>query len=329
MKIAIVGCGALGSYYGSRLHRAGEEVHFLLRSDFHHVRRHGISITSPQGDFHIHPRTARDPAQIGPSDLVLIGLKTTANDQLFRLLPPLLHSGTIVLSLQNGLGNIERLEGWVCREQVLGGLCFICVNRSNPGEIRHRDHGQIVIGEAKGWPEPRTHDIAARFRSAGVPCKVTDNLQQSQWEKLVWNIPFNGLSVAGAAGLEAARKGRLDPNQPIGRCLTTDALLDSGPWEQLVTDLMDEVIATGRALGHDLSPSLGQDQRNRTRVMKAYRASTPLDYERGLPLELRALFFLPLDEAQAAGVETPYLAALCKLLLSMDNRRKVSGSGTT
>ena len=120
--------------------------------------------------------------------------------------------------------------------------------------------------------------------------------------------------------------GSSAPDQPIGPCLATDALLDNGPWEQLVTELMDEVIASGCALGHDLSPGLGEHQRNRTRVMKAYLSSTLIDFERGLPLELDALFRLPLGRAQAAGVETPRLTALCDLLAELDNRRKDSES---
>ena len=314
MKIAIVGCGALGSYYGSRLHRAGEEVHFLLRSDFQHVRRHGISITSPQGDFHIHPRTARDPAQIGPSDLVLIGLKTTANDQLFRLLPPLLHSGTIVLSLQNGLGNIERLEGWVCREQVLGGLCFICVNRSNPGEIRHRDHGQIVIGEAKGWPEPRTHDIAARFRSAGVPCKVTDNLQQSQWEKLVWNIPFNGLGVAGAFGYPFFDSTEHDLPDITPHALTTNQLLEDRNWLVCVRDLMAEIIDAANRKGVFISNALVDKMIQNTRSMRDYHPSTVIDFILGRPLEYRSMFELPFQQAAQTGASLPRLSRLCSIL---------------
>lgn len=155
---------------------------------------------------------------------------------------------------------------------------------------------------------------------------MSPDLERAHWEKLVWNIPFNGLGVVGAAGLEAVLAGQLDPGQPIGPCLATDALLDNGAWEQLVTELMNEVIATGRALGHNLSPSLGDYQRNRTRVMKAYRASTPIDFERGLPLELDALFCLPLVQAQAAGVKTPRLAALCDLLAQLNDERKDSGS---
>jgi 2-dehydropantoate 2-reductase len=171
-----------------------------------------------------------------------------------------------------------------------------------------------------------TEAVAALIRSSGILVDVSPDLERAQWEKLVWNIPFNGLGVAGAAGLEATLAGELKADQPIGSCLATDALLDGGPWEQLVTELMGEVIAAGLALGHDLSPDIGEHQRNRTRVMKAYLASTPIDFERGLPLELDALFRLPLGQAQATGVETPRLAALCDLLAQLDDRRKASVS---
>src|SRR5512138_3109551 len=109
MKIAIVGCGAVGSYYGAMLARAGHELHFLLRSDYEVVRRRGIFVRSVKGDFHARPRAARVPEEIGPSDLVMVGLKTTANDQFARLLPPLAGPQTAVMTLQNGLGNEEQL----------------------------------------------------------------------------------------------------------------------------------------------------------------------------------------------------------------------------
>src|SRR5882672_11092838 len=105
MKIAVVGCGAVGSYYGAKLCRAGDDVHFLLRTDFDVVRRQGVSIQSPGGDFNVRPHCARQPEDIGESDLVLIGLKTTANGEFPKLLPPLVGRSTAVLTLQNGLGN--------------------------------------------------------------------------------------------------------------------------------------------------------------------------------------------------------------------------------
>ena len=136
MRIGIVGCGALGSYYGAMLCRDGQEVHFLLRSDYEMVRRNGVRIFSNEGDFHVNPKCARDPREIGVCDLVLVGLKTTANDQFSKLLPPLVGDKTVILTLQNGLGNEAQLAEVFAPEKIMGGLCFVCVNRLEPGKFR-------------------------------------------------------------------------------------------------------------------------------------------------------------------------------------------------
>ena len=314
MKIAVVGCGALGSYYGAKLCRDGQHVHFLLRSDYEMVRRHGVTIRSPEGDFNARPRCARQPEEIGVSDLVLIGLKTTANDQLARLLPSLVGPKTAVLTLQNGLGNEEQLAKLFPAEQILGGLCFVCLNRVEPGVIHHLGHGRIVLGEFQRWPEPRTHDIASMIRHAGVPCDVTDDLARAHWEKLVWNIPFNGLGVASSAGLDAVQRGAVQPGAQRGPCLTTDKLLCDPTWATIVRELMQEIILAARANGWKVSDDLGETQIERTRSMGAYKASTLIDFERGQPLELESLFLEPLRQAGKAGVSTPRLRALCSVL---------------
>ncbi len=317
MKIAVVGCGAVGSYYGAMLSRAGQDVHFLLRSDYEAVRRNGVSIRSPKGDFNARPRAARTPEEIGPCDLVLIALKTTANAQFATLLPPLVGKHTAVLTLQNGLGNEEALAKLFSMEQILGGLCFVCLNRIAPGVIQHLDHGMIMLGEFQRWPEPRTQDIASMIRHAGVICKVSDNLARAHWEKLVWNVPFNGLGVASAAGCEAL----ISPEKmfvPREGCLTTDRLLDNGKWEALVRELMNEVIAAANALGHGLDATLADKMIERTRTMGAYKASTILDFEQGRPLELESLFLEPLRQAQAAGVPMPRLTVLSEALQRME-----------
>ncbi len=328
MKIAVVGCGAVGSYYGAMLARTGHEVHFLLRSDYATVRHRGVHIRSVKGDFHVRPRAARLPQEIGASDLVLIGLKTTANAEFSRLLPPLVQpQHTAILTLQNGLGNEEQLARLFPVEQILGGLCFVCLNRLEPGLIHHLDHGLVVIGEFQRWPEPRTHDIASAFRDAGVPCKVTDNLARAHWEKLVWNIPFNGLGVAGVAGVEAVLAGGIASAAAATsagpgaarRCLSTDQLLADARWAGLVRELMLEVIAIAQRLGHPLSPSLADFNLERTRTMGAYKASTLIDFERRQPLELEALFLEPLRQAQSAGVPAPRLAALCNVLQQLNS----------
>jgi 2-dehydropantoate 2-reductase len=324
MKIAVVGCGAVGSFYGAKLARSGEQLHFLLRSDYDTVRRRGVLIRSAQGDFRVQTRCAIRPEDIGPADLVLIGLKTTANDQFEKLLPPLIGPQTAVLTLQNGLGNEEYLARFVPSNQIMGGLCFVCLNRLEPGIIHHIDHGQIMLGEFQRWPEPRTHDMASRFRNAGVPCTVTDNLARAHWEKLTWNVPFNGLGVAGAAGYEAVVNGHLSEAVSRGAlmpCPTTDLLLADPRWATVVRELISEVILAGRGLGFNLADSLVEQQIGRTRTMGAYKASTLIDFERGQALELESLFFEPLRQAKQAAVKVPRLQALCQVLKELDALR--------
>jgi 2-dehydropantoate 2-reductase len=331
MKIAVVGAGALGGYYGAKLCRAGQEVHFLLRSDYEAVRRNGVSVVSPEGDVNARPRCARTPEDIGPSDVVLIGLKTTANGEFPKLLPPLVGPATAVVTLQNGLGNEEALARLFPPGQILAGLCFVCLNRIEPGVIHHTGYGMVVLGEFQRWPEPRTHEIAALFRNAGVNCKVTEDLARAHWEKLVWNIPFNGLGVASAAGFDAfipepsasqkpRDRGSVHIPDSIGPCLTTDRLLADPCWEGLVLELMLEVIRAANALGFHIPESLAEKQIDRTRAMGEYKASTLIDFEQGRPLELEGLFLEPLRRAKTAGVSVPKLGILCGVLQRLSRR---------
>lgn len=323
LRVAVVGCGAVGSYYGARLWQTGADVHFLLRSDYGVVSRQGVRILSPLGDFVARPHCAPEPGQIGVVDLVVIGLKTTANDQFAHLLPPLVGPQTMVLTLQNGLGNEEALARLFPREQILGGLCFVCLNRIAPGVVRHLDHGRVVLGELAGPPRSRTHALAHRFRLGSVPCDVSENLARAHWEKLVWNIPFNGLGVAGVAGRDRLADPARRPVEPRrSECLTTAELLADPEWMHWVRELMAEVIRVARALGHELAPTLADEMIARTRTMGAYKASTLLDFEHRRPLELESLFLEPQRQARQAGVPTPRLDALCAVLTGLDAWRK-------
>ena len=325
-KIAIVGCGALGSFYGAKLCRSGLETHFLLRSDYDVVRRHGVAVRSPEGGFVARPHCARAPDEIGPCDWVVIGLKTTANHELPRLLPPLLGPTTRVVTLQNGLGNEARLAAVLGAERVFGGLCIVGLNRVQPGIIEHIGLGRVVLGDYQRPASAAARGLAARFQGAGVPCDTTDDLERARWEKLVWNVPFNGLGVAGSAGYEAVM-GRAEPvPERLGPCLTTAELLADPHWEQLARELMLEVIAAANALGWPIGQELADEQMARTRRLGAYKASTLIDFERGQPLELESLFLEPLRRARSAGVPTPRLAALCHVLSRLDPGSRAIGA---
>lgn len=305
-RIAILGAGAVGSYYGGRLALNGHDVHFLLRSDFEAVHQNGLRVQSIAGDFHLpQPQIHRTPAEIGPCDLVIIALKNTHNSQLTHLLPPLLKPGTVLLTLQNGLGNEAFLATAFPDHDVLGGLCFVCINRTSPGCIVHSAQGQIIMGDHERAALPRTRALAAAFNAAGIPCNVDDSLTRARWKKLVWNIPFNGLSIAA---------GRRD----------TAAILASEALATLVRDLMHEVILTANHLGHELPLSLADDMIARTRTMTQYKPSSLIDFEAGHEVELDAIWDEPARQARAAGHPMPRVEMLAHLLHSAVERRPIS-----
>lgn len=303
-NVAVVGSGAIGLYYGGRLAEAGGDVSFLARSDFDTIRTNGITASSVAGDFHLaKPKVFLSAEEIGPVDLVIVSWKATANAALKKVLPPLLHDDTQVLTLQNGLGNCESIAEITGPDRVLGGLCFVCINRVAPGNIRHTSGGKMTIGEFADGIPGRAEVIANRFQEAGVPAFAVPDLAQAQWEKLIWNIPFNGLAVAEGG-------------------VTTRELLADPEIENEIRKLMREVVAAARTQGIELDESLVEKNIERTRPMDAYRPSTMIDYIEGRELELGPIWEEPLRRAKESGFEMPALETLLeKIRRRLDERR--------
>jgi 2-dehydropantoate 2-reductase len=275
-------------------------VHFLLRRDFDIVCRRGLRIRSKGENIHL-PRinVYRSTEEIGPCDLVIIALKATSNAELPSLLLPLLREHTMILTLQNGLGGEEFLAENFGAERVLGGLCFVCLNRIEPGVIERHDSGRLAIGEFGRYPQARTHDISWEFKRCGVVCSVVADLALERWRKLVWNIPFNGLSLA-AGGIDTA------------------AILADDGLRQLTVELMDETIAIANRCGHSLPTAVALDLVKRTETMGNFKPSTLIDYLAGRPLEIEAIWGEALRRGKEAGVAVPRLEMLYRLLVSLD-----------
>ena len=303
--IAIVGTGALGAYYGGRLAQHGHDVHFLLRGDYAAVKRNGWTVRSCAGDFTLPPESVHaydDPARMPKADLVIVTLKTTANDQFDALIRPLLKDSTTILTLQNGLGNEERLAELFGPGRILGGMCFVCINRLEPGVVHHIAEGTITLGEFRPTADPaRVRRIADMLQASRIPARVLEDLRYGRWEKLVWNIPFNGLSAV------------LDQ--------TTDLLIGSPAGEALVRDLMQEVLTAARAVGVELPASFIGAKIEQTRGMGAYKTSMHLDMQAGRAMEIEAIFGFPVRAAQGAGAAVPRLEMLYRLLLLGDAKR--------
>ncbi len=299
MNIAIIGAGAVGLYFGARLQQAGHDVRFLLRRDFDAITRNGLTVTSPTGDFHLPVvKGFRDSGEMGQADLVVVALKTFDNGTLPDLLRPLLHPDTALLTIQNGLGNEELLAEHFGAACVLGGVAIIGSNRGEPGFVHHKALGSIRLGEYGGGLSERAEHLAALFRAAHVPCEAVADLRRIRWEKLVWNIPFNGLCALA--------------NRTPGHFLAHPAT------HSLVRDLMAEVIAGANAQGlHEPIPAGEFIEENVERTVQhtsTYRPSMMIDRLEGRPLELDAIYRIPLEHAARQGVRMVRVEMLHALL---------------
>lgn len=299
-SVAIVGSGAVGSYYGARIAQTGHDVRFLLRGDYETVRQNGLEIESVAGDYRLSaPQVFKEPQEIGPVDFVILAWKATANPQAEAVISPLLHEGTKILTLQNGLGNVELLQGLFGKNRILGGLCFVCINRLAAGKICHTGGGLVTVGE------PCETGVLAELPplfGPNVDLRTTENLAQAQWRKLVWNIPFNGLCVA---------EGGID----------TQELLARPGKEAEVMALMKEVQTVGQALGHQISDDFLANQIEITHPMGPYKPSSMLDYVNSNPLEVESIWGEPVRQAAAIGIEVPQLKALYEKIARLDSTR--------
>jgi len=306
MRVGVIGSGALGLYYGALMQKAGHDVHFLLRRDYQAISRSGLKVTSPHGDFHLTGVNGyQNSQQIGPVDLVLVGLKAYANDHLVDLTRPLVAPDTVILTLQNGLGNEEILATAFGAEHIVGGVAFLCCNRGEPGIVHHLDQGSIRIAEFTQGLSPRVKQLTESFNQAGIPCEAGSDLSRIRWEKLVWNIPFNGLCALTG--------------------LSTDRLLACPETRQLIREIMQEVITAANR--QELSaPIEAEDCIKRllhvTASMGAYRPSMMIDRQQFSPLELAAIYGIPLERAANASAPMPRVAMLHALLEATEPKER-------
>jgi 2-dehydropantoate 2-reductase len=305
---AILGTGALGGFYGAKLQKSGLEVHYLLKSDYQQVSEQGLIIESKDGDFTLSQVNAYNNVDKMPQcDVVIVSLKTTQNQLLPDLLPPIVKDDGVVLVLQNGLGIEAEIAEIVSNVHVIGGLCFLCSNKVAPGHIHHLDYGQITLGEYTSNYQStgitkKMQEVTADFENAGISIELLEDLLLGRWKKLVWNIPYNGLSVI------------LDAR--------TDELMTDIHTRQLVESLMWEVVAGAKSTGRTIPESFIQTMLDYTVKMKPYRTSMKIDFDEKRPLEIEAIFGNPLRKAAAEGVNLQQIRCLYQQLKFLDIRNR-------
>ena len=306
-RYAIIGTGAIGGFYGGLLQQSGQEVHYLLHNDYAWVRERGLVVESINRILYL-PRVHawKDPSDLPPCDVVIVALKTTQNGILPAVLPRALAPDGVVLVLQNGLGIEDQIATLAGPDRILGGLCFICANKVAPGYILHMDYGKVMIGDhapdgrARGIT-PRMQLLASDFAAAGIPVELAEDLLLARWMKLVWNIPFNSLSVI--------------------RNTTTDTLMRDPRQVAQVRAIMDEVVRAAAAYGKRIDPAFVQKMLDHTARMAPYKTSMKLDYENHRPLEHEAIVGNPMRAAERAGIPAPLMRSLYEVLAQADAAR--------
>lgn len=308
--VAVIGSGAVGSYYGARLAEAGHDVHFLMRRDYHAVSISGLNITSPDGDIRLsHPKIARSSNEIGPVDWVICALKATSLLEAKNLLAPCVTEHTRILVLMNGFGLEDRFAAWFEAAKIFGGLAFTCINRGRPGYVHHLGYGRVTIGHYLNDRNELANALSL-WKETRVDVVTAPSLLKARWEKLCWNIPFSGLCVAAGG-------------------ITTDKILADADLSNSARILMEEVVRAGnadlRSHGENVSidgPTMIENMFKMTSTMGDYRPSTMIDFVEGRAMEIEAIFGEPLKRARTLKIDVPYLSLLTAILRSLNRERK-------
>ena len=301
LTYAVVGTGAIGGYYGTKLARAGHDVHFLLHSDYDYVRQHGLKVSSCYGDFMLPSvQVYSDTHAMPKADVVLVGLKSTNQHLLRTLLPPLLKADTVVVLIQNGIGLEADVQSWFPGLWLAAGLAFICSAKTEPGHIRHQCYGSINLGNYSCPDKKRIDAILSDFIESGIDAHEVE-YAEARWKKAVWNMPFNGMTVALHT--------------------QTDQLLSCPATRQLIYEQMMEVIDAANALGiTGLDESFAQKMMETTDAMVPYSPSMRLDYDFGRPMEIEYIYTRPIAEARRAGAAMPRLEMLERELRFLERK---------
>lgn len=300
-RVAIIGTGAIGGFYGLMLQRAGFEVHFLLRSEYQAVKEQGIRIESEKlGHLHAPVNAWNNTADMPKCDWVLLSTKATVNVQMAEIINQVAGSNANIVLLQNGFGLEDELRPKLREDlSLFGGLCFICVHRKAAGVIEHQAYGGINVAYHSGAinaleGQQKAQQLVDMFNKANVDSHLINNIEQARWQKLVWNIPYNGLSV-----LLNAHTGQMMQN-PATR--------------QLISDMMYEVAKAAESNGYSLPDGFVDKMLASTDKMPNYFPSMYHDFTHQRSLELHNIYVAPLAAAEQTGCTMPKVEMLLQTL---------------
>lgn len=297
LKYAIVGCGAIGGFYGAKLVQAGCDVHFLFHSDYETALSDGLKVDSVDGDIYLpHVCAYHNSSDMPKCDVVIVCLKTIKNNTMPQLIAPIVSQNTTILLIQNGLGMEHELAVHFPDNPIYGAMAFICSNKIGPAHISHLDYGALTVGCYQHGNDTILN-FADSLKSVNVDVDIVPDLNTARWRKLVWNIPFNGLSVV------------------LNK--TTDHIVGNVSTYELVRCIMIEVIGAARSCGAEIPDSFADKMLDATMKMKPYKPSMMLDFLNLREMEIGYMYHNPVEEARAHGYEMKYTHMVECLLRSI------------
>ncbi len=301
MKIINICCGAVGAYFCGRLSQHGADVAVTVRSDRELIARNGFAISSIAGDFIFKPQQVLSDASEYSNDadyLILTSKVLPAADSV-KLIKPAVKPNTKIVLIQNGLGIEDDIAQAFPENEVLSAVAYIGVARTAPGVIAHTGAGRLIIGRFGGGKSAAAGELCKLFTQAGVPAETTGDIAFYRWKKLLWNVPYNAMSVVGGG-------------------LLTSEMTDRGDVENLSIHLMQEVVLTARACGVDLPEELVAENVEYTRNFPPYKTSMLVDCENNRPLEVEAIVGSVVKAARKHQLQVPHLETLYALLKAFD-----------
>lgn len=304
MKIAVVGAGGVGTFYGALLQRAGHDVHFLARGPQREtLRSRGIRIASTQlGEITIPPVPATDRAEeIGEANVVLVCVKAHQTEAILDAMAPLVGDRTLIVPLQNGVETDEVLASRFGRPRVPVAVVYVGATLDAPGVVSHVANGLILLGASPGFDAARLPELQQALATTGLPVRISDDIQADRWRKLIWNASFNPVSAMTQK--------------------TPGELLADPESRPLLRGLMQEVVAVAQAQGLKVSEKEIDDLIEWTAATPSILTSMLVDRERGRAMETDALVGVVVRKGRDWGVPTPLSESIYKQLGALDARR--------
>ena len=302
MRIAVMGSGAVGGYFGAKLAAAGNQVAFIARGEhLAALQASGLKVKSPNGDLEIRQAQFTEaPERVGNVDLILFCVKSYDTEAAAQAIAPMVADRSQILSLQNGIDNPEKLARVYGQSKVLPAVVYVGTQLSAPGVITHSNGGRIIFGQMDGAVGDQTKMLAQTLTAAGIPSEASAEIRQVQWTKLLWNAPFCAIS-----------------------CLTranTKQIVESESLTQLALDCMAEVRAAARTLGIELPGQLFDEVLSFSRGLGEFKPSMLQDLEANKPLEYQAFNGIVVKLLEANGQPAPINQTFYRALRFLDQR---------